>query len=327
MDSTRANSTDFSHPAFRFLVSICIGSVAATYCFVVLTAQNSARSAADFTWHWLAARALLDGLDPYLVVKVGGEYDLIAPYIYPLTTAIGSIPFAAWLEPIPATASFIGVSSTLLAWAVTSEGYQRLPLFLSVPFLWAANSGQFSPILTAGALIPALGWLAPLKPTLGLATIAYRPSLTALAGSAIFVGVAFVVNPWWLQGWYASLAQRVEDSYWVPLTVVGGPVMLLALTRWRRPEARLLLVLSLVPQLFFFYDQLLLWLVPKTWKESSLLSGLSWIALIVGNTRITTPAATTHDVSEAYAPVVFAFLFLPALVMILVRRNEDSSNR
>ncbi len=251
---------------------------------------------------------------------------MIAPYVYPLTSAIGSIPFSAWLDPIPAAACFIGLSSTLLAWALTSDGYQRLPLFLSVPFLWAANSGQFSPILAAAALMPALGWLAPLKPTLGLATLAYRPSLTAFAGSAVFVGIAFIVDPWWLSGWLESLGQRVEDSYLLPVAVMGGPIMLLAATRWRRPEGRLLLVLTLVPQLFFFYDQLLLWLVPKTWKETSLLSGLSWLALIAGNTRITTPGATTHDVSEAYAPVVFALLFLPALVMVLTRRNEASSN-
>ena len=109
-----------------------------------MKATNGARVADDFTWHWPGARAILAGENPYTVVQAGGQYDLIAPYIYPLTTAIAAIPFSAWLSPALAAAAFIGFSSTLLAWGITSEGYYKLPLFLSLPFVWAASAGQYA---------------------------------------------------------------------------------------------------------------------------------------------------------------------------------------
>ena len=321
MGSVTRPKADFSDRRFRLLVSLCVGAIAAAYCLASMKATNGARVADDFTWHWLGARALLSGQNPYVVVVAGGKYDLIAPYIYPLTTAIAVIPFSAFLSPVVAATAFIGVSSAFLAWGLTSEGYQRLPLFISLPFVWAASAGQFSPILAAAALIPSLGWLAPIKPTIGLATLAYRPSRIAVIGSAAFIAATFAVNPHWFVEWRSALQQRVSDAYWIPMSIVGGPLLLLTCTRWRRREARLLGVLSVVPQLFLFYDQLLLWLIPKTWKESLLLSVLSWIALFIGN-RSLSPMPTTHDVVAAYAPAIMALMFLPSLVMILRRANE-----
>jgi hypothetical protein len=290
-----------------------------------MKATNGARVADDFTWHWLGARALIEGKDPYVVVQAGGQYDLIAPYIYPLTTAILIVPFALFLSPIIAAAVFVGLSTTLLAWGLTRDGYQRLPLFLSIPFLWAAGSGQFSPILAASALIPALGWLAPIKPQLGLATLAYRPSRAALAGSVAFVGVAFMVNPNWITEWRESLTRRVPGIYWMPVTVFGGPLLLLAISRWRRPEGRLLLILSLAPQLFLFYDQLLLWLIPRTLRESVLLSAMSVVALFLGNQRLSVNPVTM--VVSSYAPIIIALLYLPCLIMLLRRPNEGEVPR
>lgn len=315
-------SPDFSTRWFRLLVSASIGAVAGTYCLSRLRTLNEARSAADFTWQWLGARALLHGQNPYVVVTAGGPYDLIAPYIYPLPAAIVAIPFSAWLTPMYAAALFIGISSALLAWGLTAEGYHRLPIFASLPFVWAAGSGQFSPVLAASALIPAIGWIAPIKPTLGLATLAYRPRVEAIVGSAIFCGVGLIVNPHWMSEWITALGHRVDDVYWMPITVAGGPFLLLAVMRWKRPEARLLLVLSFMPQLFLFYDQLLLWLIPKTWKQSFALTLLSWVALGIGNARITR-SLSTHDVVAAYAPCILVLLFLPSLAMVLVRRNES----
>jgi hypothetical protein len=286
-----------------------------------LSAVPGPRQADDFTWYWLGARALLDGQNPYGVIHVGGRYALDAPFVYPLTTAIAIVPFAAWLDPVEAAALFIGVSSALLAWGITGDGYQRLPLFLSIPFIWVCNSGQLAPLLTASALLPALGWLAPVKPNLGLAAIAYRPSRIAILGSILFIAVAFALNPDWLGQWLAMLPYAPPGSKKVPIMIVGGPVLLLALLRWRRPEARLLLVLAIVPQSMLFYDQLLLWLVPATLRQSILLSLLSVLALIVGEGRFSSGAGH-GEVTAAYAPLIMALLFLPCLVMVLLRPNE-----
>ena len=317
-----ASSPNFAHPGFRMLVAICIASVGATYSFVFLTAQGDS-SAADFTWHWLAARALLEGLNPYEVVTRGGEFNLVVPYLYPLPGALVSAPFAVLLDPIPAASLYVWVSTFLLAWGLTADGYHRLPVFLSVPYLWAANSGQFSPILAAAAVIPALGWLWPIKPTLGLAILLYRPTKFAVIGSAILLAAAFALVPTWVTDWRGAIGQRVPDVYWAPVTVYGGPLLLLSIVRWRRREARLLFTLSLMPQLFFFYDQLLLWLVPKTWRESAGLTVLSWVALFIGNSRIVARYATDHDVAVAYAPVLILLLYWPALILALLPRKKS----
>jgi hypothetical protein len=311
---------DFSDPRFRLLVAICIGALAAAYCFSQMRVLENG-GADDFTWHWLGARALLEGKSPYVEVTAGGRYNLIAPYIYPLTTAVAAIPFSAFLPPAYAVTLFIGVSTTLLAWGLTMDDYHRLPLFLSLPFAWSASSGQFAPIIAAAALIPALGWLAPIKPTIGLASIAYRPSKIAIAGSAAFIVLAMAFNPHWIADWRASLAHRVNDVYWSPVSILGGPLLLLAVMKWKRPEARMLFVLALVPQLFLFYDQLMLWLVPRTWRESLALSALSWLALYIGNMGFGVDPST-KDVVTSYALPIMLLLFLPSLVMVLRRPNE-----
>ena len=118
------------------------------------------------------------------------------------------------------------------------------------------------------------------------------------------------------------LQHRVDDSYWMPVSIVGGPLLLLAVTRWRRPEARMLLIFSFMPQLFLFYDQLMLWLVPRNWKESTALTVLSWVALHLGNAR-NTRSLGPHDVVAAYAPVIMTLLFLPSLAMVLFRANDS----
>ena len=64
--------------------------------------------------------------------------------------------------------------------------------------------------------------------------------------------------------WMDTLPHRVPGIYKSPITVLGGPLLLLSVMRWRRPEGRLLLAMSLLPQNMLFYDQLLLWLIPKT---------------------------------------------------------------
>lgn len=324
MKHITSSQPNFADLRFRGLVAVSVGAVAAAYCFVVMTARNEARVADDFTWQWLAARALIGGDNPYAVIQTGGAYALNAPYVYPLTAAVGTIPFAAFLSAVVAATMFVGISATLLAWATSREGYQRFPIFLSVPFLWSCTSGQFAPIITASALLPAIAWVAPLKPNLGLAALAYRPSKAGLLGSAAFVAVSLIFNPSWPREWLDILPQRIPGAYRVPLSIGLGPVILLGLLRWRRPEARLLLMLSILPQTFLFYDQLLLWLVPKTFLESAVLTILSIGAINLANAGLP-PSADVHQVGDAYAPLILAMLYLPCLVMVLRRSNEGAA--
>jgi hypothetical protein len=305
--------------AVRVGVSLLIGIAAGLACFAKI---SSVRAADDFSLYWLGARALIEGKNPYVVVQAGGAFNLDAPFVYPLTTAMMGVPFALWLSPIWGATIFVALSAAMLAWGITQDGFARLPVFASAPFLWACTSGQLSPLLTAGALLPAVGWLAPVKPNVGMATLAYRPSRWSVAGSLLFVVASLVINPRWPVEWMAALS-RFNWAHFgkgVPVTLFGGPLLLLALTRWRRREARLFLILSCVPQTLMFYDQLPLWLIPQTRLRSMSFSLVSLIGLILADAAL--PDARTYaQVGLVYWPMILATCYLPALAMILREPN------
>jgi len=292
-----------------------VGAVAGLY---FRGSISSVRPGDDFTWYWLGARALIEGKDPYIVIQPGGPFHLDAPFVYPLTSAMVGVPFALWLSLGWAATLFVAIGSAFLAWGITQDGYARLPIFGSAPFFWAVTSGQVSPLLTAGALLPALSWLAPTKPNLGLATLGYRPSKIALLGSFLFLAASLMINPHWPREWLAALGTHNESDYGkgIPLLLGGGPLLLLALTRWRRPDARLLLILACVPQTIMFYDQLPLWLIARTRLQSAAMGLLSMVGLLLAGFAL--PPHPTHgQVASTFWPMVLATCYLPALALVL----------
>jgi hypothetical protein len=115
-----------------------------------------------------------------------------------------AFPFS-FLHPNLAGAVFFGVSAALLAFAVTQEGYHRLPLFLSAPFFVAAALAQWAPLVIAAALLPSLQWLAIAKPNIGLAALVYRPTWLGWGLSAAFGLLSLVILPGWIWNWRDSL--------------------------------------------------------------------------------------------------------------------------
>lgn len=304
----------------RIALAILFGIAGGLYCYFSLKASGGPRPADDFTWHWLAARALIEGKDPYVVITAGGPFQLDAPYVYPLTTAIAAVPFALWLSPAAAAATWIAVGTALMAFAITRNGFTGLLAFCSMPYLWAANSGQFSPILTAAALLPWLGFITPVKPQIGIASLSYKPSRIAIYGAIAFVALSFAINHNWPREWLDTLPHRVPGIYRSPVAVLGGPLLLLAIIRWRLPEARLLLMMALMPQNMLFYDQLILWLIPRTKNEYMMLGMLSIIAPLIASFGL--HGSDIRAVNQAYAPVIVALIYLPCLILVLRRRDN-----
>ena len=266
--------------------------------------------AKDFSFPWRAARALLAGENPYEVIRAVGEYPFNSGLLYPLPAALVASPLS-YLRPEIAGAIFMGVSCTLLGWALLRDCPQRLPLFLSAPFVQAAILGQWSPVLTAAALMPTLQFLAAAKPTVGLAAWIYQPSRRGIIGGLILVVLAFIVLPSWLGDWRAVVAGM--SKYRGPATTLLGCFLLLGVLRWRRREGRLFIAMSLIPQLPVFYDSLILWLIPSTVWRSFVLSAASWVGYLAWYPHHTSPQQNEY----AFPWLVFT-IYLPALILLLL---------
>ena len=266
--------------------------------------------ARDFSWPWRAARALLQGHDPYQVVSATGDYPFNVGLFYPLPAAVLALPVAPFLPAI-AGAIFVAVSAGLLGWAVSGEGWRRMSLFLSAPFCMAALLGQWSILLTAAALLPTLQFVCVAKPTIGFATWLHRPSWRGVFGGIALCVVALAFQPDWPLRWLESVRNAI--SYRAPALSLTGCFLLLGFLRWRRREGRVFLGMSLVPQLPVFYDQLPLWLVPSTAWRSLLLTALSWVAWFMWF-----PSRALPTQFAVARPLVLLLIYAPALVMLLL---------
>ena len=282
--------------------------------------QEPGGMAADYTWYWRAARAIIDGYSPYDVIKPVGPYPFDQGFNYPITTAMLVVPLA-WLTPAIGSAILMGIGTFLLAFGITRDGYEQLPIFGSVPFFVCLESVQLAPLLAAAALIPAASWMCSLKPNLGLAAFAYNPALKVVVLNVLVLLLSIAIFPHWPLKWLESVQHRTPGNYASPLFLPGGILLLLSLLKWRLPEARLLLVMSIVPQSLLFTDQLMLWLIPKTRVESMLLSIFSLPAMFLGAANVG-ENANVAAYTRSMGPAILALLYLPCLIMVLRRPNE-----
>lgn len=304
----------------RWLAALLVGLLCFALCWLRLYQRD--QLAADFTFPWRAARALLAGENPYHTIQPTGAYPYQAHFYHPLTAALVALPFAL-LPPIPAGALFFGLSAGLLAYAITQDGWQRLPLFLSAPFGVALAVAQWTPLLAAAALLPGLEWLLACKPNLGAALFLYHPSRRALLGPVVFGLLSLLLLPTWPLDWLYVIA-RLQGHGLPVLLLPFGPLLLLAGLRWRTPQGRLLLGLSLLPQLLFFYDQLPLWLLPRTWKLSLAYAGLSWLGYFAWR-RLGGMGLAGGEVTIQPAQIVMGFIYLPALGYLLLEHRQSKT--
>src|SRR5262249_33259563 len=201
------------------------------------------------------------------------------PLLYPASAVVAAIPFAA----IPlrlANVLFTAGSAVVLAWAVTRERLwtPKLWVFASGGYLAAVHLAQWSPLLTAAAFLPSLGFALAVKPTLGAALFAAYPSRRALVSALALVCASFIIFPSWPAFWTQSLHFTGHMSAPVMHLAAGGPLILLSLAKWKRPEARLLAVLACVPQTTLLYEAVPLFLVVERWYEGLALSILTIVA-------------------------------------------------
>ena len=220
----------------RICISAAIGVASAFFCYFLL--QHFHQDAGDFGWAIHAAQRLLSGQNPY-------DTPLEQ---YPLTAAVFALPFVA-LRPEVAGALFYGISSALLAFGLTRHGYHCLFVFLAYPYWGGLLAVQWSTLIFASAFSPLL-----LPSTMAMPQLGLPVALTRLSrrGTIACIGVLLLTLfalPSWPMLW---LGQLKNYEHFFPLLVLPGPLLALALWRYRDKAAWFLVLVALVPQRWFF---------------------------------------------------------------------------
>jgi hypothetical protein len=216
--------------------------------------------------------------------------------------------------------AFAAITAGTCAFALARHRPYALCLLASGPFLYALQRGQWGPLLVAMAFFPLLGTVAAAKPSIGLATFAYRPSRTALLGVGTLGLLSLLIMPTWPARWLAEL--RDARHFLAPITLPGGFLLLLGIIRWRAPEGRLIAVLGCVPQTPALYELFPLALVPQTWRRALVLTicfNVLYLVTIALHPR--PPALPSGIAADFHAPYWLRSLvlgYLPALAMALL---------
>lgn len=276
----------------------------------------------DFGLAWFGARAMLHGGNPYELIGPGLVYDWPWRLIYPLTAMAAALPFAL-LPQTPATLVFVFASGALLAYSVTRNHWYPLLMCTSAAFLIAAGAAQWSPLFTAAIGLPPLALFFAAKPTVGFAlAIAGSNNVRkfAVIGAAILMAVSLMLFPRWPVEWYRSLSTATQVA--PPLLRFGGPAVLIALLRWRRWDARLIVALACVPQTGSWYEILPLFLVPANATEMMALVAISSSGWLMQDLVMT--AANETQYNQQVGAMMVALGYLPTVIMVLRRPNRAS---
>jgi hypothetical protein len=298
-----------------------LGSFALALCFRLVLHQQSS----DFDQIVVGAQRILVGQTPYTTTPLPG---LQWPIYYPLPALVLGLPLVALPLPL-AHVAFCGISGACFGWAMSANGDAKLFALATWPYVLSISLGQWGPLLMATSTIPALGWLAIVKPNLGLALGAgyghrwiRRPAVFINLGMAgLLIVLSFALRPRWVVEWIGVLSTPTPHLI-MPIRVMGGFLLLLALVRWKEPAARTLAALAFVPQTFSSYDSLLVFLVPKTRRES--------LVLVAGTTLVTAivayigTAPTYAETVQRFAPWRIALVYLPAVLIAILRGNAPT---
>jgi hypothetical protein len=280
----------------RILTSVMIGFASGIFCWFLLSHFH--QGAGDFRWAIEAAQDLLAGRNPYSESQ----------RLYPLPAAWFGLPFVK-ISPTIAGGMFYGISSALLAFGLTRHGYHRLLIFLAYPYWAGMLAGQWSPLIMASAFFPLLLPAAMAKPQNGLPIALTHLTWRGVVACTVVALLTFIWMPHWVGLWLHELGGY---QHFYPLLVLPGPLLLLALFRYRDPDTPLLLLTALMPQRWF-YDTLILWLIPKSRRA------ILWTALFSWGPGVWRWYYAPQSITEVGRFAVI-FIYLPMLAVILIRQ-------
>jgi hypothetical protein len=238
------------------------------------------------------------------------------PTLYPFPTMIVLWPLLLF-PPALVAPLFMALSSGVLAYAILRCGRPwQLLAFASPSFLSAMESVQWSPLLMAALLLPPLLPLAVVKPQLAVVLAAggrwTRKTIVVAAGIVI---LSLLLYPRWPMEWLTHGNLQTFNGR-VPLLVVPGFLLIAGLGALRTQEGRVITAMSLTVQRLF-YDQLLLFVLPRTVLQMLALLACSWSVAALSYLRGWFVFGSGGQDPRAWLATVVG-LYLPALAISLL---------
>ena len=284
----------------------------------------------DFDQLWIAGRAWRDGADPYAVVADfwRGQAQTFG-LLYPFTAVVAVLPLS-FLPMEWARALFVASGAFCFTYLLLGRAWWLFPILLSASMRGAVSSGQVAPFVACAVMVPWFGAVAAFKPNIGLVAagaLTDRASLLKfLAPAAALTIVSLALWPIWPFAWLDAVRTGTANR---PLVMQpGGVILLLALFRWREPEARWLALMAIVPINPKVYDALpLLVLLPR-----SLRGALGWALLThvieLAAYAVAQRGGASYDAQSFYhARFLLWGVYVPVLIAILTRPITVRSQR
>jgi hypothetical protein len=300
----------------RLLISICIGLIA--WKLTVIIPQPITLDGFEIGdigvpllgfQHW-------DQEDsPYGLYH--GAHEVL--FQYPFTGIIALSPLL--ILPLPIILPFfLALSSFFLAYGILKENQLWRLLILSFPYLSAVHSVQLSILVSAALLLPFLLPIAVIKPQSSVFLVPNgKWSWITIMVSLLLVILSFILYPAWVQDWLKNGSLAGYDG-WIPLISIPGVLFLCLVPLLKIPRARQLFFLGCMPQRIF-YDQVTVFLLPRSWVEMLFLVCSSWIIALVSKGLGWISYFGQQDV-RAHALTVIG-LYLPMLVSVLLENRKE----
>lgn len=259
----------------------------------------------DLAFPARAGVLLRQGINPYTAVlfpdKRTTNHD---PLYYPMPAVLVALPIGFIYGPW-GSGVWSGVSALLLGMGIVRSGKPWLLLMFATPFAFINGvNGQWPMLLMAATMLSGLAGLWICKPTTGLALFLSKPTWVGVIGASFLLIASWWILPGWMLDWVHNLALAHH-----PIPIMYMPWLGLAVLRWRDPRARLLLLLSCVPVMDWWYDFLPLTLLAGGPLAMGLWATWAW-GMFVSNEVYKHQYMLWWNLAAGYLP---AFLLVVAL--------------
>lgn len=312
-----------SRPA-RIAVAAIVAMCSATLAWLIAT-NNATWYVSDLDQTWWAGRLLLDGRDPYTVIGDGTDPRWLFRYFYPMPAAWVGVALAP-LGRDAMRMTFVAVSGALFAYALTRERWTPLAAVATQGYWSAVFLAQWTPLVAAGAVLPAVGWALACKPNVALMALAgaqwreRRRVMWCVAAATAITALTLLADPTWPLRWRDALQ---TSEHFMPLVLrPWGWLLLLAAFRWREPAARILLAIAIIPHTPGSRESLLFFLTPIAAPQALVLIVGSHVAARMMDGWDWQRSFVAYIDASAHAVLVAVYLpFLVALLAPALRRR------